>query len=120
MDTRSVVRKPIIAAVLGALVVALPTTIVYYVEVRPAAAAAAVTTTAPLIDAPAQGTPASIVRDFSAMVRQYVPAVVNIGVVTKPPGASSGGERDSPPESQDPFGPNGPLARACRHGARGR
>ena len=91
MDTRSVVRKPIIAAVLGALVVALPMTIVYYAEVRPAAAAAAapaVTTTAPLIDPPAQGTPASLVPASSAMVRQYGPAVVKISVVATPPGAS--------------------------------
>lgn len=109
MDTRSVVRKPIIAAVLAALVVALPMTIFYYAEVRPAAAAAAVTTTAPLVDPPAQGTPASVVPDFSAMVRRYGPAVVNISVVSKPLGASSGGERDGPPESQDPFGPNDPL-----------
>src|SRR5216110_1568204 len=95
MNLPSVIRKPLIAAILGALTIAVPAGALYLagatraVATAPSAAMAmtggATGTSAaasPATPAPAAG-PATMLPDFSSMVQKYGPAVVNISVVSK-------------------------------------
>jgi serine protease Do len=119
MSLRTLIRKPLAAAVLGAAVIAAPVSVLYAVGVMPNAATAATPATAvgPVTPVPAAGNPSAVLPDFSTMVQKYGPAVVNISVVSKVPVSD-----DSPGDDDDdggngnggndgnPFGPNSPFA----------
>jgi serine protease Do len=118
MSLLNIVRKPLVAAVLGAFAIAVPVSALYAVGATRASAAA----TAPAVSAPAAppaAAPATVAAgptvalpDFSAMVQHYGPAVVNISVVTKMNAMNSEGDEEDAPDSgdQNPFGPNSPFA----------
>src|SRR5882672_7818901 len=111
MSIRTLIRKPLAAAALGAAVIAAPVSVLYAFGVTPmtaaVAAAPAATTTGPVTPVPATGNPAAVLPDFSTMVQKYGPAVVNITVVTKMPAAYS---QDGDDSDDNPFGPNSPFA----------
>jgi len=122
MSFSNLIRKPLIAAVLGAAVIGLPLGTFYVAGAAHALAPpppAAVTAQV----APSPSTPNSasvVLPDFSSMVQKYGPAVVNIQVVTKiaagfnTPGDQ--GDDDNGDSGQgngqgNPFfGPNSPFA----------
>jgi serine protease Do len=119
MNLANLVRKPFVAAVLGALVIALPAAGALYVAgserasaTAPAATASATATTA----AAAAPAPAMMLPDFSAMVQRYGPAVVNISVTTKVPASWNQGDQNGDNGDNggngdnNPFGPNSPFA----------
>ena len=120
MNLPSVIRKPLIAAILGALTIAVPAGALYLAG-SPSAAMAmtggATGTSAaasPATPAPAAG-PATMLPDFSSMVQKYGPAVVNISVVSKVSTSWNSGDNsdDNPndnPNDTNPFGPNSPFA----------
>jgi serine protease Do len=137
MNLLNLIRKPVIAAVLGASTIALPVGALYAVgSSRPAAmaalaapgVAAAPAAVAPVLAAAAGATavaqpsaaptPTVTLPDFSTMVQRYGPAVVNITVVSKVATSynsqgDEGDEGDNPngPSENDPFfGPNSPFA----------
>jgi serine protease Do len=117
MNLSSLIRKPLVAGVLGALTIAAPVSAVYMASAR---SAVAVTAPAPAVQtaAPAASTGIAL-PDFSSMVQHYGPAVVNITVVTKVP-TSFQGEQNGDDSGEDngdnggnggnPFGPNSPFA----------
>jgi serine protease Do len=116
MNLSSLVKKPLIAAVLGAATIAVPVGALY---VAGATRAVAVTAPAPAAAAPAPAvTNGAMLPDFSAMVQKYGPAVVNITVVTKVPtnfnqGDDNGddnGNGGNGGNGDNPFGPNSPFA----------
>src|SRR5881392_106190 len=127
MNLPSVIRKPLIAAILGALTIAVPAGALYLagatraVATAPSAAMAmtggATGTSAaasPATPAPAAG-PATMLPDFSSMVQKYGPAVVNISVVSKVSTSWNSGDNsdDNPndnPNDTNPFGHNSPFA----------
>src|SRR5438046_2884282 len=127
MNLPSVIRNPLIAAILGALTIAVPAGALYLagatraVATAPSAAMAmtggATGTSAaasPATPAPAAG-PATMLPDFSSMVQKYGPAVVNISVVSKVSTSWNSGDNsdDNPndnPNDTNPFGPNSPFA----------
>ena len=96
MTMRNVIRNPLIAAALGALIGAAPLAALYGVR-----AAQATTPPAGLTSSAAQGGVAVVLPDFSTLVKRYGPAVVSIRVIEKSPSASTQGS---------PFGQNSPFA----------
>src|SRR5882757_1770595 len=120
MSLRTLIRKPLAAAALGAAVIAAPVSVLYALGVTPAAAvtAPAATATGPVTAVPATGNPAAVLPDFSTMVQKYCPAVVNITVVSKVPvsNKSPGDDDDeddnggSAGNNASPFRPNSPFA----------
>src|SRR6266853_1089120 len=131
MSLLSLIRKPLIAAILGAVTIAVPAGALYLAGATRAVATAmslagatrAVATAAaaasPVTPAPAAASPATMLPDFSSMVQKYGPAVVNISVVAKVSTSwSSQGDDNSddnnanPNDSPNgnPFGPNSPFA----------
>ncbi|MDB6089454.1 MAG: protease Do [Gammaproteobacteria bacterium] len=124
MSLRTLIRKPLTAAALGAAVIAAPVSVLYAVGVAPKAAviaAAPATAIGPVTPVPATGNSAAVLPDFSTMVQKYGPAVVNISVVTKVPASynSPGGDdsdddngngNDNGGNNNSPFGPNSPFA----------
>jgi serine protease Do len=96
MTMRNVIRNPLIAAALGALIGAAPLAALYGVR-----AAQATTPPAGLTSSAAQGGVAVVLPDFSTLVKRYGPAVVSIRVIEKSPSAGAQGS---------PFGPNSPFA----------
>jgi serine protease Do len=110
MNLPNLVKKPLVAAVLGAATIAAPVSVLY-------ATRAAATQPAP-VAAPAAATaanPAIVgLPDFSSMVQRYGTAVVNIAVVTKAsPAINNGGDDDDDDNgggNASPFGPNSPFA----------
>lgn len=114
MNLKTLIRKPLAAAVLGAAVVAAPVGVLYTVGAAPAFAAAPAPTAAPVTPVPATGNPAAVLPDFSSMVQKYGPAVVNITVVSKVPVSNQPGDDDDDDDSggnnANPFGPNSPFA----------
>jgi len=118
----SLVRKPLVIAMLGAATVAVPVGALYL----SGAAHAAPSKTAPSAAAPAPAptaadvNPAVALPDFSAMVQKYGPAVVNITVTSKVSAAWQGGDNGDEGEgdegngtgggNENPFGPNSPFA----------
>jgi len=96
MTMRNVIRNPLIAAALGALIGAAPLAALYGVR-----AAQATTPPAGLTSSAAKGGVAVVLPDFSTLVKRYGPAVVSIRVIEKSPSASTQGS---------PFGPNSPFA----------
>src|SRR4029077_16621901 len=108
MNLLSLIRKPLIAAILGAVTIAVPAGALYLAgatrAVATTAAGSAATTSAATTPAaaspvtpappppaaaspgpppPAAASPATMLPDFSSMVQKYGPAVVNISVVSK-------------------------------------
>ena len=97
MTIRTAIRHPLVAAALGALLGSAPLVAAYSVRAAHAANTppAAVTSTEP------RGGVAVLLPDFTTLVKEYGPAVVNIRVLEKSP--ESGAQ-------QLPFGPNSPFA----------
>src|SRR5437660_214938 len=92
MNLFELIRKPLVAAILGAATIAVPVSALYAVAesravatAAAAAPAAAATGASPVTPAPGSPTPTVTLPDFSAMVQKYGPAVVNISVVSKVP-----------------------------------
>src|SRR5205814_2330985 len=123
MNLPSVIRKPLIAAILGALTIAVPAGALYLAgatrAVATTATSAALSSTAaasPAAPAPAASGPAAMLPDFSSMVQKYGPAVVNISVVSKvstswySQGDDNSGDDSDNPNDANPFGPNSPFA----------
>jgi serine protease Do len=118
MSLLNIVRKPLVAAMLGAFAIGVPVSALYAVNAtRAAEASTAVAAPAPpagpATAAPAAAGPTVALPDFSAMVQHYGPAVVNITVVQKMNAMNEGEEEDSPESGGgqgNPFGPNSPFA----------
>jgi len=131
MSLLSLIRKPLIAAILGAVTIAAPAGALYLAGATravataassaaiPGAASTAAAAASPVTPAPAAASPATMLPDFSSMVQKYGPAVVNISVVAKVSTSwSSQGDDNSddnnanPNDSPNgnPFGPNSPFA----------
>src|SRR3981189_920757 len=122
MSIRTLIRKPLAAAALGAAVIAAPVSVLYAFGVTPVTAAAATapaaTATGPVTPVPATGNPAAVLPHFSTLVQKYGPAVVNISVVSKVPVSNnSPGDDDDEDDNgggggnnASPFGPNSPFA----------
>src|SRR5215469_14884828 len=119
MNLSSLIRKPLIAGVLGALTIAAPVGALYMASAPGAVAVNAATAPAPAAQTAAGASVA--LPDFSSMVQRYGPAVVNITVVTKVPTSFQGDQNgdnngdDSGDNGGDngggnPFGPNSPFA----------
>ena len=115
MSLLNIVRKPLVAAMLGAFAIGVPVSALYAVSATRAAEAATAVAApappaAPAVAAPAASGPTVSLPDFSAMVQHYGPAVVNITVVQKM-NAMNGGDEEDPDSGQgNPFGPNSPFA----------
>ena len=117
MNLPNFVKKPIVAAVLGAAAIAAPVSVLYVAGATSAVATASTAPTQPTPAAPAVNLAAQL-PDFSAMVQRWGPAVVNIAVVTKAtPALEQGDDDDSDDDSgqgqgaqPNPFGPNSPFA----------
>jgi len=120
MNLSSLLRKPLIAAVIGAATIAVPVSALYVLGAGRAAATSAAASApapaaAPVTPVPAAANPGALLPDFSSMVQKYGPAVVNISVITKvstsfnSPGDDSGDEGDDS-GGNNPFGPNSPFA----------
>jgi serine protease Do len=117
MNLSSLVKKPLIAALLGAATIAVPVGALYMGTAHSAHAA---TQPAPVTPVPQAANPGALLPDFSAMVQRYGPAVVNIAVTGKM-SASYQGDDDGDDNdndnggggnngNQNPFGPNSPFA----------
>ena len=121
MKLLNLIRKPFIAALLGAALIAVPVSAVYVAGATRAAATPAALTEAaagavPAAPAPVAA-PAIALPDFSSMVQRYGPAVVNISVVTRVSAMNSQGDDEDAPgngngggNDNNPFGPNSPFA----------
>jgi serine protease Do len=112
MNLPNVLKKPLVAALVGAATIGAPVSALY---VAGATRAAATTTpTQPTPAAPSVN-PSAQLPDFSAMVQHYGPAVVNIAVTSKAMPAMDQGDEDDNDDNDNgnanpsPFGPNGPL-----------
>jgi serine protease Do len=110
MNLPNVLKKPLVAALLGAATIGAPVGVLYVAGATRAAA-----TTTPTQPTPAAPTvnPSAQLPDFSAMVQHYGPAVVNIAVTSKAMPAMDQGDEDDNDDNDNgnasPFGPNGPL-----------
>src|ERR1700730_10500422 len=104
MNLLSLIKKPLIAAVLGAATIAVPVGALSVAAASPGAAA----------PAPAAASPAML-ADLSHMVQKNSHAVVNISVVSEvsvslnSQGDDNSDGNDSPNDN-NPFGPNSPFA----------
>ena len=114
MNVPVFLRKPLVAAVLGAATIAAPVSALYLAGANRASASPAAPT-APATVSPL-AVPAAALPDFSAMVQHYGPAVVNIAVVTKAtPAFNPGDDEDDDSDNGNgnsqgnPFGPNSPF-----------
>jgi len=119
MKLSSLVKKPLLAAIVGAAL-AVPVGALYVGATHTAHAAQPV----PVTPVPQAANPGAMLPDFSTMVQRYGPAVVNIAVVEKMPasyqGDDSGEDNDqdngngsdngNDNDNGSPFGPNSPLA----------
>jgi serine protease Do len=98
MTMRKLIRNPLLAAALGALIGAAPLAALYSVR---AANAANTTPPAGLTSSSPRGGVAVVLPDFSTLVKKYGPAVVSIRVIEKSSGSGMQGS---------PFGPGSPFA----------
>jgi serine protease Do len=114
MNLSTLVKKPLIAAVLGAATIAVPVSALYMGSVH--SAHAATQAQGPVTPVPQAANPGALLPDFSSMVQRYGPAVVNIAITGKVNAAYQGdddgddndGGNDN--QNQNPFGPNSPFA----------
>jgi serine protease Do len=110
MNLPNLLKRPLIAALVGAATIGAPVSVLYVVGATRAAATTSPTQPTPA--APAVN-PAAQLPDFSAMVQHYGPAVVNIAVISKATPAMDQGDEDDNDDNDNgnptPFGPNGPL-----------
>jgi len=115
MNLANLIRKPLIAAVLGASMIGVPAGTLYILgATRALATPAPAAATAQVTPAPAASN-SVLLPDFSSMVQKYGPAVVNIQVVTKVATGFNGQGDQGDEEGGDsgptnPFGPNSPFA----------
>jgi serine protease Do len=109
MTLLSLIRKPLVAAVLGAATIAVPVGTLYMAGATRATAAAPAAAV-PVTPVPATGNPAAMLPDFSTMVQKYGSAVVNITVVSKQPASFQGDDNGDDDSDNNPFGPNSPFA----------
>jgi serine protease Do len=100
MTVRTAVRNPLVAGVLGAVLGATPLAALYTAAAPTAAHAQGSPPPAAVTSAQPRGGVAVMLPDFTTLVKEFGPAVVNIRVIEKAP---EGGEND-------PFGPNSPFA----------
>ena len=114
MTLPNLIKKPVVAAILGATAIAAPVGVLYMAGATRALAIQPAAASAPA--APAVANPAIVgLPDFSSMVQRYGTAVVNIAVVTKAsPALNAQGDDDEDDNggggNANPFGPNSPLA----------
>jgi len=115
MTFSTLIRKPLIAGVLGASMIGVPVGTLYFGGMTRALATPVPAVTAQVSPATA-GTPTVTLPDFSSMVQRYGPAVVNIQVTSKVATSFNGqgeqGDDEDGGESGqgNPFGPNSPFA----------
>ncbi|HEX4389620.1 MAG TPA: DegQ family serine endoprotease [Steroidobacteraceae bacterium] len=112
MNLPTLIRKPLVAAVIGAATIAVPLSALHATRAH-ATPAAAVSAAAPATATAAPAGPTVNVPDFASMVQRYGPAVVNITVVTKLNAINQGdeeGDDQGEPGEQNPYGPNSPFA----------
>src|ERR1700733_10865000 len=116
MNLPNFVKKPLVAALIGACAIAAPVSVLYVAGAGRAIATPSTSPTQPTPAAPATSLAAQL-PDFSAMVQRWGPAVVNIAVITKAtPAMEQGDEDDSDDDNgqgnaqPNPFGPNSPFA----------
>ncbi len=113
MNLANLIRKRLIAAILGASMIGVPVGTLYFAGATRALATPAAAATAQVAPAPAAGNYNVLLPDFSSMVQKYGPAVVNVQVVTKvPTGYNQGDEGDqgNGGNGNPFFGPNSPFA----------
>jgi serine protease Do len=99
MTVRTAVRNPLIAGALGVVLGAAPLAALYGIATPTTAHAQGSPPPAAVTSAPRGGV-AVMLPDFTALVKRYGPAVVNIRVIEK--AQDTGGD--------NPFGPNSPFA----------
>ena len=113
MNLANLIRKPLIAGIVGASMIGVPFSTLYFAgATRAFATPPPAAATAPVAPA-ATGNSNVLLPDFSSMVQKYGPAVVNIEVVTKTPtGFNRGDQGDEGNGNGDNpfFGPNSPFA----------
>jgi serine protease Do len=114
VNTRALIRHPLLAATLGAAVVALPASALYLYGSGHAAEAAAtptVTANLPAASAPARNAAPVVtgLPDFSQLVQAYGPAVVNVSVRSN---VKTSGHGRMPPG----MGEDDPLFQFMPHG----
>src|SRR5215469_6152929 len=100
MRVRTVVRNPLVAGVIGAVLVAAPLATLYSVAAPAMAHAQGSPPPAAVTSSQPRGGVAVMLPDFTTLVKKFGPAVVNIRVIEKAPE-----EGDN-----NPFGPNSPFA----------
>ncbi len=116
MNLPNLVRKPLVAAVIGAATIAAPMGALYMAGVTRAAATQPAPAGAPAAATAAANPVVVGLPDFSSMVQRYGPAVVNIAVLTKgAPAVNGQGDEGDPDDNggggnANPFGPNSPFA----------
>src|SRR5579863_10373826 len=100
MTVRTAVRNPLIAGALGIVLGAAPLAALYGIATPSTAQAQGSPPPAAVTSAQPRGGVAVMLPDFTALVKRYGPAVVNIRVIEK---AQDEG-------ADNPFGPNSPFA----------
>src|ERR1700689_1757327 len=116
MTLSSLIRKPLVAAVIGAVTIAVPAGALYVAGAGRTVTAATPATPA-VTPVPAAANPGAMLPDFSSMVQKYGPAVVNIAVTSKVSASynsqdddDSGDDNGGDNNNNNPFGPNSPFA----------
>jgi serine protease Do len=116
MTLSSLIRKPLVAAVIGAVTIAVPAGALYVASAGRTVTAATPATPA-VTPVPAAANPGAMLPDFSSMVQKYGPAVVNIAVTSKVSASynsqdddDSGDDNGGDNNNNNPFGPNSPFA----------
>src|SRR6185437_15810307 len=101
MTVRKVVRNPLVAGALGAVLGAAPLAALYTVAAPTTAHAQGSPPPAAVTSAQPRGGVAVMLPDFTTLVKKFGPAVVNIRVIEKAPEEQG---------NENPFGPNSPFA----------
>src|SRR5580658_4471734 len=116
MTLSSLIRKPLVAAMIGAVTIAVPAGALY-VAGAGRTVTAATPAPAAVTPVPAAANPGAMLPDFSSMVQKYGPAVVNIAVTSKVSASynsqdddDSGDDNGGDNNNNNPFGPNSPFA----------
>ena len=111
MNLLNLIKKPLIAGIIGAITIALPAGALYLAGATSAVSAAPSAVQSAPAPATSGASVAAQLPDFSSMVQRYGPAVVNITVTAKvSPAANQGDDGDDSDGDNNPFGPNSPFA----------